>query len=173
MARRRQRQSAAPETPSDEVAETPGAGGRALWTGQIRLSLVAVPVRLHAAVRSSSPTPISKASFPSATTVPARCSCGTPAHGRRSTIREPASRAAICASRCTANVCRAAGHSCRMGPARAKEAWLLVKADDAAADATRDVDARTLRRRDPWTAWEDHRRPLRTAALRALGVEWR
>lgn len=47
----------------------------------------------------------------------------------------------------------------------------LATADDAAQMNIRDVDDRVLRRRDPWAAWEEHRRPLRVAALRAVGVE--
>ncbi|HMM76301.1 MAG TPA: DNA ligase D [Gammaproteobacteria bacterium] len=49
----------------------------------------------------------------------------------------------------------------------------LATADSAAQMTIRDLDDRALRRRDPWVAWEEHRRPLRAAALRAVGVELR
>jgi len=63
VATRRQQKSTSRGTTRGKAASTSdeardaegesGRGSRALWTGQIRLSLVAVPVRLHAAVRSS------------------------------------------------------------------------------------------------------------------------
>ncbi|HMM76300.1 MAG TPA: Ku protein [Gammaproteobacteria bacterium] len=52
-ARRAKAAPAAEAASADEAKDEVASGGRALWTGQIRLSLVAVPVRLHAAVRSS------------------------------------------------------------------------------------------------------------------------
>ncbi|MGE3772530.1 MAG: DNA ligase D [Gammaproteobacteria bacterium] len=47
----------------------------------------------------------------------------------------------------------------------------LATADSAAQMTIDDLDDRALRRRDPWAEWEAHRRPLRAAALRALGVK--
>lgn len=62
----RGRSAPAPETAdADEAQDEAARGGRALWTGQIRLSLVAVPVRLHAAVRSSAPLALHQIHRPS------------------------------------------------------------------------------------------------------------